>query len=231
LVCLELYKVLQNAKASAMRNTFVNLALPLFSMAEPVPPKSVKHKELTWTVWDRWTVEGDLTMQELLDWFKAKGLDAYRSVDGGGRCDDAGAAQLVQGKRAGCIQTDRWTVEDDVTMQELLGWMLTGEQGLKAVRRGADWWKVEGDVTMQELLDWFKAKGLDAYSISCGQALLFNSLFPRHKERLARKVLDIAKEVAKLEVPAYRRHFDVVVACEDEEGEDVDVPLISIKFR
>ncbi|CAI5936570.1 unnamed protein product [Closterium sp. NIES-65] len=145
LVCLELYKVLQGAKASALRNTFANLALPLFSMAEPVPPKSVKHKELTWTVWDRWTVEGD--------------------------------------------------------------------------------------VTMQELLDWFKAKGLDAYSISCGQALLFNSLFPRHKERLPRKVLDIAKEVAKLEVPAYRRHFDVVVACEDDEGEDVDVPLISIKFR
>ncbi|CAI5500551.1 unnamed protein product [Closterium sp. Naga37s-1] len=145
LVCLELYKVLQGAKASALRNTFANLALPLFSMAEPVPPKTAKHKELAWTVWDRWTVEGDLTMQELLDWFKAKGLDAY--------------------------------------------------------------------------------------SISCGQALLYNSLFPRHKERLPRKVLDIAKEVAKLEVPAYRRHFDVVVACEDEEGEDVDVPLISIKFR
>ncbi|GJP80558.1 hypothetical protein CLOP_g10761, partial [Closterium sp. NIES-67] len=145
LVCLELYKVLQGAKAPALRNTFANLALPLFSMAEPVPPKSVKHKELTWTVWDRWTVEGD--------------------------------------------------------------------------------------VTMQELIDWFQAKGLEAYSISCGQALLFNSLFPRHKERLPRKVLDIAKEVAKLEVPAYRRHFDVVVACEDEDGEDVDVPLISIKFR
>ncbi|CAI5479155.1 unnamed protein product, partial [Closterium sp. Yama58-4] len=77
LVCLELYKVLQNAKASALRNTFANLALPLFSMAEPVPPKSVKHGELTWTVWDRWTVEGDVTMQELLDWFSAKGLDAY----------------------------------------------------------------------------------------------------------------------------------------------------------
>lgn len=28
-----------------------------------------------------------------------------------------------------------------------------------------------------------------------------------------------------------RRHFDVVVACEDEEGEDLDVPLVSIRFR
>lgn len=37
--------------------------------------------------------------------------------------------------------------------------------------------------------------------------------------------------VAKLEVPASRRHFDIVVACEDAEGEDVDVPLVSIQFR
>jgi ubiquitin-activating enzyme E1 len=28
-----------------------------------------------------------------------------------------------------------------------------------------------------------------------------------------------------------RRHFDVVVACEDEAGEDLDVPLLSITFR
>lgn len=27
------------------------------------------------------------------------------------------------------------------------------------------------------------------------------------------------------------KHFDVVVACEDEDGEDLDVPLLSIKYR
>jgi ubiquitin-activating enzyme E1 len=33
-------------------------------------------------------------------------------------------------------------------------------------------------------------------------------------------------------IPADRRHFDIVVACEDEDdGEDVDVPLVSIQFR
>ena len=35
----------------------------------------------------------------------------------------------------------------------------------------------------------------------------------------------------QVEIPEWRKHFDVVVACEDEEGEDLDVPLISIKFR
>jgi hypothetical protein len=39
LVCLELYKVLLNKPVEAYRNTFANLALPLFAMAEPIPPK------------------------------------------------------------------------------------------------------------------------------------------------------------------------------------------------
>lgn len=37
--------------------------------------------------------------------------------------------------------------------------------------------------------------------------------------------------VAKQVLPAERRHFDVVVACEDEEGEDLDVPLVSIRYK
>ena len=160
LVALELYKVVAGDKpVEAYRNTFANLALPLFAMAEPVPPKAFKHggkegedgqEQLTWTLWDRWTLEGDLTLQQVLDWFSAKGLDAY--------------------------------------------------------------------------------------SISCGQSLLYNSVFPRHKDRLPRKMRELASEVAKvegltLEAGRGRSHFDVVVACEDEEGEDLDVPLVSIKFK
>jgi hypothetical protein len=42
-------------------------------------------------------------------------------------------------------------------------------------------------MTVQELLDWFSAKGLTAYSVSCGQSLLYNNIFPKHKDRLGRK--------------------------------------------
>ena len=86
------------------------------------------------------------------------------------------------------------------------------------------------DPTLSEVLAWFKARNLDAYSISCGQSLLYNSLFPRHADRLNRKMKDLAVEVAKLVLPPGRGHFDIVVACEDEEGEDLDVPLVSIKI-
>ncbi|GJN13991.1 hypothetical protein PR202_gb00759 [Eleusine coracana subsp. coracana] len=146
LVCLELYKVLAGGhKVEDYRNTFANLAIPLFSMAEPVPPKTIKHQDMAWTVWDRWTITGNITLRELLDWLKEKGLNAY--------------------------------------------------------------------------------------SISCGTSLLYNSMFPRHKERLDKKVVDVAREVAKVDVPTYRRHLDVVVACEDDDDNDVDIPLVSIYFR
>ncbi|CAL9111808.1 unnamed protein product [Musa acuminata var. zebrina] len=147
LVCLELYKVLAGGhKVEDYRNTFANLALPLFSMAEPVTPNVMKHRDMSWTIWDRWIVKGDLTLRELLRWLKDKGLNAY--------------------------------------------------------------------------------------SISSGTSLLYNSMFPRHNNRMDRKVVDLIKEVAKVEVPPYRRHVDVVVACEDDkDGDDVDIPLVSIYFR
>ncbi|XP_047330703.1 ubiquitin-activating enzyme E1 1-like [Impatiens glandulifera] len=146
LVCLELYKVLDGShKVEDYRNTFSNLALPLFSMAEPVPPKVEKHRDMKWTVWDRWIVKENPTLRQLLKWL-------------------------------------------------------------------AD-------------------KGLNAYSISYGSSLLYNSMFPRHKDRLDKTMIELAKDVAKSEQPSYRRHLDVVVACEDDEDNDIDIPQISIYFR
>jgi ubiquitin-activating enzyme E1 len=83
----------------------------------------------------------------------------------------------------------------------------------------------------QELLDWFSEKGLEAYSVSFGAALLYNNIFPKHKERLGTKLSELCKTVAKVNLPAWRNHFDVVVACEDEEGNDIDVPLLSIEYK
>ncbi|KAK9668516.1 hypothetical protein RND81_13G066100 [Saponaria officinalis] len=146
LVCLELYKVVDGGhKVEAYRNTFANLALPLFSMAEPVPPKVIKHQDMSWTVWDRWILKDNPTLRELLDWLRNKGLNAY--------------------------------------------------------------------------------------SVSYGSCLLYNSMFPRHKDRMDKKLVDLARDVAKAELPANRKHFDVVVACEDDEDNDVDIPQVSVYFK
>ncbi|KAL8039076.1 hypothetical protein ABFX02_10G011800 [Erythranthe guttata] len=146
LVCLELYKVIDGShKIEDYRNTFANLALPLFSMAEPVPTKVIKYQDMSWSVWDRWILKGSPTLRELLQWLKNKGLNAY--------------------------------------------------------------------------------------SISFGSCLLFNSMFPRHKERMDKKMVDLVKDVAKFELPPYRSHFDVVIACEDDEDNDVDIPQVSVYYE
>lgn len=146
LVCLELYKVIDGGhKVEDYRNTFANLALPLFSMAEPVPPKLIKHQDMSWTGWDRWIVKDNPTLRQFLDWLKTKGLSAY--------------------------------------------------------------------------------------SISYGSCLLYNSMFVRHKDRMDKKLVDVAKLVTKAELPAKRKHIDVVVACEDEEDNDVDIPQVSVYFE
>ncbi|KAE8722765.1 Ubiquitin-activating enzyme E1 2 [Hibiscus syriacus] len=145
LVCLELYKALDGGhKLEDYRNTFANLALPLFSMAEPVPPKVIKHGDMKWTVWDQWILKDNPTLRELIQWLKHKGLNAY--------------------------------------------------------------------------------------SISYGSCLLYNSMFPRHRERMDKKVVDLAREVAKAELPPNRKHLDVVVACEDDDDNDIDIPQVSIYF-
>uniref|UniRef100_A0A7S0Y9F7 Ubiquitin-activating enzyme E1 C-terminal domain-containing protein n=1 Tax=Polytomella parva TaxID=51329 RepID=A0A7S0Y9F7_9CHLO len=147
LVCLELYKVLQGDKPiEAYRNSFVNLALPLMAMAEPMKMAVTKHGEtLKWTLWDRWILKGD--------------------------------------------------------------------------------------VTVQEVIDWLEEKGIIAGSISAGTALLYCNIFPRHADRVGKRVSELIETVGKVQLPKGKDVVDIIVACEDEEGNDVDVPQISIHFR
>jgi len=66
LVCLELYKLLQNKPIEAYRNSFINLALPVFQQSEPVAPKKYKFLGQDQTLWDRIELQGDLTLGEAL---------------------------------------------------------------------------------------------------------------------------------------------------------------------
>lgn len=142
LVCLELYKVILGHKVEKYRNSFANLALPLFSMAEPAFPQVTKHGNLTWSQWDRWVIHGNPIVQDLLDWFQDKGLDAY--------------------------------------------------------------------------------------SVSFGKSLIYNSLFPNHRERMHKKVIDLVKDMPNIEISTDTQHFDVDVNCEDEDENDITVPKLSI---
>ncbi|CAF3376655.1 unnamed protein product [Rotaria socialis] len=71
LVCLEVYKFLQGHKnIESYKNAFVNLALPFFGFSEPVPPRKQKYLDHEYTLWDRFDVQGDKTLEEFIDYFK-----------------------------------------------------------------------------------------------------------------------------------------------------------------
>ena len=147
LVCLELFKVLQGKDIEAYRNTFANLALPLFAMAEPIPPKTVEFNGMKWTLWDRWILRGDLTVQEVIEWFQVR-------------------LQLRARERV-ILKTIQYSV-----CMELPS-VLVGSQERK----------------------------LTAYSISGGPSLLYNNFFPKHRERLDKKLSELMHTVAKLVLP------------------------------
>ncbi|XP_055705856.1 ubiquitin-like modifier-activating enzyme 1 [Phlebotomus papatasi] len=68
---LEIFKLAQNCKdLSAYKNVFTNLALPLYTLSEPMPAPKNTYYDIEWTLWDRFEVTGELTLAEFLEYFK-----------------------------------------------------------------------------------------------------------------------------------------------------------------
>ncbi|CDW52513.1 ubiquitin activating enzyme E1 [Trichuris trichiura] len=74
LACLEFYKVVLAAANDPVlerfKNSFINLALPYFGFAEPVKAAVKKYYDTRWTLWDRFEIQGDITLQQLVDYMK-----------------------------------------------------------------------------------------------------------------------------------------------------------------
>jgi len=76
LVCIELYKIIGGKKTvDDYKNSFVNLALPLFAMSNPIEAKKTKAGTWSWTIWDKIVIDGTkkpLTLQEFINYFEEK---------------------------------------------------------------------------------------------------------------------------------------------------------------
>mmetsp|Transcript_30714 Transcript_30714/g.117508 ORF Transcript_30714/g.117508 Transcript_30714/m.117508 type:complete len:111 (-) Transcript_30714:1450-1782(-) len=90
------------------------------------------------------------------------------------------------------------------------------------------------ELSLQGLLDHFQNKyGLEITMISCGVSFLYSSFTSKDKlaQRMPMKLSEVAKMVGKMEFHDSQQYLVMEVCCNDESGDDVEVPYIRYRFR
>jgi len=95
---------------------------------------------------------------------------------------------------------------------------------------------IEGDFTIREFMDHVQKKiKLEVDSIvlpTTGMSLYMSMLSKKTRdERINMKISELARTVGKLEMYPTQKYLSLEILVEDENGEDVDVPSVTLKFK
>ncbi|SZE99427.1 unnamed protein product [Blumeria hordei] len=88
------------------------------------------------------------------------------------------------------------------------------------------------DITLQEFIDYLFEKGLKLTMLSSGVSLLYASFFPPPKlrDRYQLKLSELVSHISKKPIPAHQKSVIFEVVVEDQTGEDVEVPFITMNM-
>jgi ubiquitin-activating enzyme E1 len=88
-------------------------------------------------------------------------------------------------------------------------------------------------MTLREFINHFKDnEKLEITMLSQGVGMLYSFFQPKAKqeERMAQTMSDIVQKVTKRKIEPYERALVFEICCNDEEGEDVEVPYVRYTF-
>jgi len=100
--------------------------------------------------------------------------------------------------------------------------------GIKEAKKNPD------EMTLGEFIKYFKEKhNLEVTMVSQGVAMIYSFFMSeaKRKERFELKLSDCVQKIAKRKLKAYEKAMVLEICCNDDEGEDVDVPYVRYVFR
>lgn len=92
-----------------------------------------------------------------------------------------------------------------------------------------DRFEVTGDMTLSEFIEHFKVKErLEITMLSQGVGMLYSFFLqkPKREERMVQRMTEIVRKITKREIAPHERALIFEICCNDEDGEDVEVPYV-----